>query len=200
MAPYLGKWKSAVVLPPMVDPISLCTTTHRVYQHLLSSGEWVDDIHAADVIFVSAHSQGSIVSTHLVDRLIRDGHVTTSALTTEATRQTSNTTVESVDGVWVSASEHSAKGRQRICCLSLCGVHLGPLRYLKMSSYIQPYIQVGDIHPAQCLFLWLKTFPTSISKTLPPRKYSSFRYVLQGHVNLKKTRPRNSGFSLLFLV
>jgi len=160
MAPYLGKWKSAVVLPLAIDPISPCTTP-RVYQHLLSSEEWVNDIHAADVIFVSAHSQGSIVSTHLVDRLIRDGYVTTPASTTEeATRQTGNTTVESADGVWVSASEHSAKGSQRICCLSLCGVHLGPLRYLKMNSYIQPYIQVGDIHPAQCFGLWLITLPT----------------------------------------
>lgn len=145
--------------PPAVDPISPCTTP-RVYQHLLSSEEWVNDIHAADVIFVSAHSQGSIVSTHLVDRLIRDGHVTTSASTTEeATQQTGNATAESADGVWVSASEHSVKGRQRICCLSLCGVHLGPLRYLKMSSYIQPYIQVGDIRLAQSSDLWLMTLP-----------------------------------------
>jgi len=147
MAPYLGKWKSAFVLPPGVDPISPCTTTHRVYQHLLSSEEWVNDIHAADVIFVSAHSQGSIVSTHLVDLMLRDGHVTTSASTSEkATQQTGNTTIESADGVLVSPSEYSVEGRQRICCLSLCGVHLGPLRYLKMSSYIQPYIQVCAIH------------------------------------------------------
>ena len=90
------------------------------------------------------------MSTHLVDLLIRDGHVVTSASTAEnVVRQAGNVTAEATDGVWVSASESSAKGRQRICCLSLCGVHLGPLRYLKQSSFIQPYIQVGAIYPDQ---------------------------------------------------
>ena len=135
--------------PLAVDPISSPTTLRRVYQHLLSSEEWINDIHAADVIFVSAHSQGSIVSAHLVDLLIRDGHIVTSTSTTEnVTQQASDIAAQTMGGVWVSASESSAKGRQRICCLSLCGVHLGPLRYLKMSSFIQPYIQVGAIYPA----------------------------------------------------
>lgn len=122
----------------------------RIYQHLLSSEEWVNDIHAADAIFVSAHSQGSIVATHLVDRLIRDGHITTSAeAAEEATQQAANATAEAADGVWVSASDPSVRGQQRICCLSLCGIHLGPLRYLKLSSFIQPYIQVGAVHHDQ---------------------------------------------------
>ena len=97
---------------------------------------------------MSAHSQGSIVSTHLVDLLIRDGHIITSASTKgEVAQQASSITTEATDEVLISASESSAKGRQQICCLSLCGVHLGPLRYLKMNSYIQPYIQVGAIYP-----------------------------------------------------
>jgi hypothetical protein len=134
------------LLSPTVDPISSPITSPRIYQHLLSSEEWVNDIHAADVIFVSAHSQGSIVSTHLVDMLIRDGHVVTSAPSTEVAPQAGNTADVTMEGVWVSASESNAKGRQRICCLNLCGIHLGPLKYLKMSSFIQPYIQVGVIH------------------------------------------------------
>ena len=113
----------------------------RVYQHLLSSEEWVNDIHAADFIFVSAHSQGSVVSTHLVDLLIRDRHVITSA-TENVGKQADDGTTHFMDGVSTTASGSSAKGRQQICCLSLCGVHLGPLRYLKQSSFIQPYIQV----------------------------------------------------------
>lgn len=134
---------------PVFDPILSSTTTPRVYQHLLSSEEWVKDIHAADVIFISAHSQGSIVSTHLIDLLIRDGHVITSASATErVAQQACHTTAEATDGVRVSTSESSAKGHQRICCLSICGIHLGPLRYLKLSSFIQPYIQVGAIYPA----------------------------------------------------
>ena len=87
------------------------------------------------------------MSTHLVDLLIRDGHVITPASTADkVAQQTSNVTT---DGVWIPAPESSAKGRQRICCLSLCGIHLGPLRYLKLSSFIQPYIQVGAIYPDQ---------------------------------------------------
>ena len=39
---------------------------------------WMSDIHEADAIFVSTHSQGSIVSTHLLHRLIQDNHITTS--------------------------------------------------------------------------------------------------------------------------
>jgi len=149
-APFLGRWKSAFTFfSPVFDLIPPFTThyTFRVYQHLLSSEEWVNDIHAADVIFVSAHSQGSIVSTHLVDLLIHDGHVITPASTADkVAQQTGNVTT---DEAWVSAPESSAKGRQRICCLSLCGVHLGPLRYLKLSSFIQPYIQVGAIYQNQ---------------------------------------------------
>jgi len=163
-APYLGKWKSAFVhSSPAADPIQSSTTTPRVYQHLLSSEEWVNDIHAADVIFISAHSQGSIVSTHLVDLLIRDGHIITSASTTEKTeQQTGNATAETSDGAWVSASESGTKGRQRICCLSLCGIHLGPLRYLKLSSFIQPYIQVGTISPGLLVpDFWLMVDDTS---------------------------------------
>ena len=86
------------------------------------------------------------MSTHLVDRLIREGHIATSASAAEEARQqAANATAEAADGVWVSASDSSVRGRQRICCLSLCGVHLGPLRYLKQSSFIQPYIQVGAV-------------------------------------------------------
>ena len=150
MARYLGKWKSAVALSfPAVDLISPSITMPRVYKHLLSSEEWVNDIHAADVIFVSAHSQGSIVSTHLVDLLIQDGHVVTSASTGEKVAQrASDIASEVTGGLWASASEANVKGRQRVCCLSLCGIHLGPLRYLKMSNFIQPYIQVCVIYPA----------------------------------------------------
>jgi hypothetical protein len=133
---------SSLAIDLMV-PISSFSTTPRVYQHLLSSEEWVDDIHAADIIFVSAHSQGCIVSTHLVDLLIRDGHVITSS-TGNVGNQADNSGTEALDGV--RTSNPNPKGRQRICCLSLCGIHLGPLRYLKLSSFIQPYIQVGAAH------------------------------------------------------
>ncbi|KAF9649139.1 hypothetical protein BDM02DRAFT_3155438 [Thelephora ganbajun] len=141
---------------PLEGDGTISRKVEKVYQHLLSSEEWVNDIHAADVIFVSAHSQGSIVSTHLIDLLIRDGHVITSASTTQKETQ-ANSATESTDGVWVSTPESSSKGRQRICCLSLCGIHLGPLRYLKLSSFIQPYIQYFENAAAQEIFEFQNT-------------------------------------------
>ncbi|KAK7035510.1 hypothetical protein VNI00_011803 [Paramarasmius palmivorus] len=50
----------------------------KLYNSLLSNDEWMSDLHDADAIFVSTHSQGSVVSTHLLDRLIRDRHIRTS--------------------------------------------------------------------------------------------------------------------------
>lgn len=91
----------------------------------MSNLEWLDDLHEADVVFVAAHSQGTIVAAHLIDRLLKGGHI--------------NTEIPGPD------SSHRARG-QKICCLSLCGIHLGPLRYLKMSSFIQPYIQVRSFN------------------------------------------------------
>ncbi|CAG8732136.1 7614_t:CDS:2, partial [Acaulospora colombiana] len=40
--------------------------------------EKVEDLQEADVVFVATHSQGSVVSTQLLDRLIADGHIRTS--------------------------------------------------------------------------------------------------------------------------
>jgi len=34
---------------------------------------------------------------------------------------------------------------QRVCCLALCGIHLGPLRYLSSSTLVGPYLQVRGI-------------------------------------------------------
>ena len=109
---------------------------HRVYDHLLGNDEWMEDLHAADVIFVASHSQGAVVSTHLIDRLIEDGHILTS---------------RSVDTLARTAAVLAAGGTaavpsvqaQKVCLLSLCGIHLGPLRYLKTSSLLQAYTQVG---------------------------------------------------------
>ncbi|KAI9060371.1 hypothetical protein FKP32DRAFT_1595452 [Trametes sanguinea] len=113
----------------------------RVYNHLVNNEEWMEDLHAADVIFVASHSQGAIISTHLIDRLIEDGHILTS---------------RSVDVLAKSAAAIAAGGSsavptaqaQRVCLLALCGIHLGPLRYLKTSSLLQPYIQAKVVYIA----------------------------------------------------
>ncbi|KAI0632593.1 hypothetical protein C8Q77DRAFT_1058430 [Trametes polyzona] len=117
----------------------------RVYNHLVNNEEWMEDLHAADVIFVASHSQGAIISTHLVDRLIEDGHILTA---------------RSVDVLAKSAASITAGGAaavpatqaQKVCLLALCGIHLGPLRYLKTSSLLQPYIQYVENAAARELF------------------------------------------------
>ena len=122
--------------PPLSDTAGF---DHRVYDHLLGNDEWMEDLHAADVIFVASHSQGAVVSTHLINRLIEDGHILTS---------------RSVDTLARTAAVLAAGGpaavpsvqAQKVCLLALCGIHLGPLRYLKTSSLLQAYTQVGGSH------------------------------------------------------
>ena len=98
----------------------------------MKNEEWVADLHAADAIFVATHSQGTIVSTHLLDRLVRDGHIRTKR-----------------SALGQSPSERPA---QKVCCLALCGIHLGPLRYLNTSSLLQPYLQYFESDAARELF------------------------------------------------
>ncbi len=93
----------------------------------------MNDLHAADAILVATHSQGSIVSTHLLDRLIREKHI-----------KTSTDLLASASAALAPGGTSSAgPSAQRVCCLALCGIHLGPLRYLSSSSLLQPYIQVS---------------------------------------------------------
>jgi hypothetical protein len=44
----------------------------------------------------------------------------------------------------------SERKLQRVCCLALCGIHLGPLRYLSSSSLVAPYIQVRSRASDEC--------------------------------------------------
>ena len=81
----------------------------------------MEDLHAADAIFVAAHSQGCIVATHLLDRLVRDGHILTSR---------SVDTFTKAAAAVVPGSAVPPVQAQRIGFLAVCGIHLGPLRYL----------------------------------------------------------------------
>jgi hypothetical protein len=80
------------------------------------------------------------VSTHLLARLINDGHVRPDGLQPSAdlVAAASSAVLGGVAGV-------PLPGRQRVCCLALCGIHLGPLRYLNSSSLTKPYIQVSGV-------------------------------------------------------
>ena len=117
-------------------------TSLRVHDHLLSNEDWMEDLHAADAIFVAAHSQGCIVATHLIDRLVRDGHILTS--------RSVDTLTKTVAAVVPGGATQPVTQAQRIGFLALCGIHLGPLRYLGTSSLLQPYIQV-------CFLLCMRT-------------------------------------------
>lgn len=110
----------------------------RVHQQLLDNDDWMENLHAADVIFVASHSQGCIVATHLLDRLLRDGHILTSWNVDILAQASASLASGGINAM------PSTKA-QRICCVDLCGIHLGPLRYLKTSSLLQPYIQVRII-------------------------------------------------------
>jgi hypothetical protein len=120
-----------VVFVPATEQFSI----HRLYTNLTANSEWMDDLHAADAILVATHSQGSIVSTHLLDRLIREKHIKTS--------RTSDFLASASAALAPGGLSSAGPSAQRVCCLALCGIHLGPLRYLSSSSLLQPYIQVG---------------------------------------------------------
>ncbi len=125
----------------------------RLYTNLLANTEWIADLHAADAIIVATHSQGSIVSTHLLDRLIRDGHIVTrkniDAVRGDALKNIAMAVGEGgvVGGVGAGAAGADGAATrevQRVCCLALCGIHLGPLRYLSSSTLVGPYLQVSS--------------------------------------------------------
>ena len=108
---------------------------------------------------MATHSQGSIVSTHLLDRLIKDGHIVTARNQDQNQDQKEDQQdlvmpvglgvgVElfpSLIGLGVQEGERREKKNQRVCCLALCGIHLGPLRYLSSSTLVGPYLQVRGV-------------------------------------------------------
>ncbi|KAI0061334.1 hypothetical protein BV25DRAFT_1886938 [Artomyces pyxidatus] len=143
---------------PLEGEGTINSRVNKLYDNLKSKQEWMDDLHAADAILVATHSQGSIVSTHLLDRLIRDKHIRTSRPSDVLVSAAA--AVASAPG----ASAVSAPSPQRVCCLALCGIHLGPLRYLSSSSLLQPYIQYFESAAAKELFEFQNT-ESEVSKT-----------------------------------
>jgi hypothetical protein len=68
---------------------SIIMLTIRLYKSYLSNPAWINDLRRADAIFFAAHSQGCIVTTHLISRLIAQGHIKT-PLNAEAVARVSN--------------------------------------------------------------------------------------------------------------
>jgi hypothetical protein len=94
----------------------------------------------ADAIFIATHSQGCPVSTLLLDRLIREGHIKTAGLAVPPI----------IPGVIDSAMPRTKP--QRVCLLGICGVHHGPLRWLHNSNVVNPYITYFESPAARELF------------------------------------------------
>lgn len=131
---------SKITKIPLEGEGTISRRVDKLYQNLIGNKEWMDELQTADVIFFATHSQGSIVSTHILDRLITDGHICT------APRDSANAPGSSI-----------TRPLQRVCCLALCGIHLGPLRYLSTSSLVLPYIQYFESTAARELFEFQNT-------------------------------------------
>ncbi|KAJ1300778.1 hypothetical protein OPQ81_002421 [Rhizoctonia solani] len=117
----------------------------KLYDDLVKHPQWLADLHRADVVLVATHSQGSIVSTHLIAKLISDGHIRTKSNREEVNRATEQT------GVLPPVKPH------RVCCLAMCGIHMGPLYSLNSSSFAQPYLQWFESQAARELFEFQNT-------------------------------------------
>ncbi|KAJ7293409.1 hypothetical protein C8J57DRAFT_1268974 [Mycena rebaudengoi] len=131
----------------------------KLYTNLTENSEWMSDLHAADVIFVATHSQGSIVSTHLLDKLIKNGHIRTGGSDVSKDPNSISRAAPSASA----AHPLPPPPAQRVCCLALCGIHLGPLRYLSSSSLVLPYIQYFESAAAKELFEF-QTTESDVSK------------------------------------
>ncbi|KAG1728565.1 hypothetical protein EDB19DRAFT_1642440 [Suillus lakei] len=137
---------SKITKIPLEGEGTISRRVDKLYQNLIGNKEWMDDLQNADVIFFASHSQGSIVSTHILDRLITDGHIWT------ASRDLAATAIAVASG-----GTSITRPPQRVCCLALCGIHLGPLRYLSTSSLVLPYIQYFESVAARELFEFQNT-------------------------------------------
>nr|XP_031858309.1 uncharacterized protein CI109_006280 [Kwoniella shandongensis]KAA5525381.1 hypothetical protein CI109_006280 [Kwoniella shandongensis] len=148
-----------LTLMPLEGEGTIDSRVDRLYKAYLSNPAWINDLRRADAIFFAAHSQGCIVTTHLISRLIAQGHIRT-GLNEEAVarcewafgpigvvpetkrgRRNISTSITGAEG-----------GRQKVCMLAMCGVHLGPLYSISTSTVIQPYLQWFENAAARELF------------------------------------------------
>lgn len=149
-----------LTLIPLEGEGTIESRVDKLYKQYLSNPAWINDLRRADAIFFAAHSQGCIVTTHLISRMIAQGHIRTSLNREAVTR------CEWAFGpIGIVPSEDSKKGRQlmaqmsghdggrqKVAMLAMCGVHLGPFYSISTSSVIQPYLQWFENAAARELF------------------------------------------------
>ncbi|KAF8801748.1 hypothetical protein BYT27DRAFT_7226663 [Phlegmacium glaucopus] len=149
---------------PLEGDGTIETRVERLYNNLKANDDWMTDLHEADAIIVSTHSQGSIVSTHLLNRLIQDNHIITARNQQHQQLAMSlGTGAETFLSAIGLPEEISRRSVQRVCCVALCGTHLGPLRYLSSSTLVGPYIQYFESTAARELFEFQNT-ESAVSK------------------------------------
>ncbi|WWC92594.1 uncharacterized protein L201_007553 [Kwoniella dendrophila CBS 6074] len=149
-----------LTLMPLEGEGTIESRVDRLYKAYLSNPAWINDLRRADAIFFAAHSQGCIVTTHLISRMIAQGHIRT-PLNGEAVSR-----CEWAFGpIGVLPPEEPRRGRrspaqihgsdggyQKVAMLAMCGVHLGPLYSISTSTVIQPYLQWFENAAARELF------------------------------------------------
>ncbi|WVR07878.1 hypothetical protein IAU60_004921 [Kwoniella sp. DSM 27419] len=151
-----------LTLMPLEGEGTIESRVDKLYKAYLSNPAWINDLRRADAVFFAAHSQGCIVTTHLISRMVAQGHIRT-RLNSEAVSRCEwafgpigvvpdeprRGIKRGNSGNLVSGSEG---GFQKVAMLAMCGVHLGPLYSISTSSVIQPYLQWFENAAARELF------------------------------------------------
>lgn len=65
----------AITAIPLEGDGTVKDRAERLYENLMARQDWIDAVNTADRIFVASHSQGTIVSAMLVERLINEGEI-----------------------------------------------------------------------------------------------------------------------------
>lgn len=67
--------EEAVTSIPLEGDGTVKDRTELLYENLMARQDWIEALNNADRIFVASHSQGTIVSTMLIERLINEGEI-----------------------------------------------------------------------------------------------------------------------------
>lgn len=149
-----------LTLIPLEGEGTIENRVDKLYKAYLSNPAWINDLRRADAIFFAAHSQGCIVTTHLISRMIAQGHIRTAH-----NRDAVSRCEWAFGPIAIVPSEDSKMGRlkvahltgaeggrQKVAMLAMCGVHLGPFLHISTSSVIGPYLQWFENAAARELF------------------------------------------------
>lgn len=117
----------------------------KLFKQYLSRPDWIADMRRADAIFFAAHSQGCIVTSHIIARLISQGHIRTKNNADAVAR------CEWAFGPIILPAHAKATAYtgdtglgvmqpQKVAFLAMCGVHHGPFYSSTTSAVVQPYL------------------------------------------------------------